>query len=323
MGDLESIITRFKDKRIVVIGDVILDKYLEGEVLRISPEAPVPVVSLKRDFYEVGGAANVSSNISSLGGQSTLFGFVGKDDSANKIRELLEKSSARYFLEENKITTEKTRVMGGNQQLIRFDMEETNKKTFSEKVKGIILDESDCAEIILISDYAKGAVTEDLMDFLSPYRKKIIVDPKPKNKELYRGVSLITPNEKECIEMSNCTDIEEGGNILKKELDSHILVTRGDRGMTIFSDKVFNIPTYAKAVYDVTGAGDSAVAALALAISAGAGIYEAAMIANHAAGIAVEKKGTYKVRIEELRERILNHLEDNNATHREFLRKEL
>lgn len=306
MNNLEIIMSNFPKKHILVVGDIMLDKYLEGDISRISQEAPVPIVSLKKEFYELGGAANVAANIVSLGGKVSLFGFAGNDTNGIVLKQLLVEKGIGCFLDETAITTEKTRILSSGQHLLRFDKEEINEKTFSDKIKQRLKEEAAKADIILVSDYAKGVVNSDLFQLLDEYNLKIIIDPKPKNKELYKKVFLITPNEKEAIEMADCSDPDLAGEMLSKELNSNVIVTRGKSGMTIFADRKTQIPTYAKEVFDVTGAGDTAIASLALAIASGASLEEAAIISNHAAGIAVEKKGTYQVRLSELKERIFS-----------------
>lgn len=306
MENLEKILSKFEAGKIVVIGDIMLDKYLEGEVHRINPEAPVPIVSLKKEFFELGGAANVASNISSLGGKVSLFGFVANDNNGKIIKELLMKKEINYFLDECKQSITKTRIVSSGQQLLRFDKEETSEKKFTSSTKQNLLQEVEKADIVVISDYAKGAITQDLMNTLSKFKSKIIVDSKPKNKHLCKDIFLIKLNREESLVMSSYDNIYAAGNSLRKELNSNILITRGKEGMSLFSDKMLDIPTYAREIYDVTGAGDTTIAALALAISTGADLGTAAIIANHAAGIAVEKKGTYSVTIKELKEKILS-----------------
>lgn len=303
---MNNILQNFEGKNIVVIGDVMLDKYLEGNVSRVSPEAPVPVASIEKEYYEPGGAGNVAANLSSLGANVSLFSFIGKDKEAEILKAILSSKNISHYLEEEGITTLKTRIIGKNQQLIRFDQEKTHEKKFSEQIKQILLDKINKADIIIISDYAKGAITKDLMDSLENYKSKIIIDPKPTNKALYKGAFLIKLNEKEAFEMSQTKNIFEAGKSLRAELDSHILITRGEKGMCLFSDKITEIPTYAKEVYDVSGAGDSVIASLALSIASDSSLEEAAIIANHAAGIAVEKKGTYAVSLRELKSRIMS-----------------
>ncbi|MDO8460309.1 MAG: D-glycero-beta-D-manno-heptose 1-phosphate adenylyltransferase [Nanoarchaeota archaeon] len=295
---------KFKGKKIVIIGDVMLDKYIEGEVTRISPEAPVPIVKVEKEFYEVGGAGNVATNIASLGGSAFLFSFLGNDAAGQKVKEILKSKSVSFLFDESQSTIEKTRVIGKSQQLIRFDKEDIKPRVFSNLTKKAILEKVKESGIIIISDYAKGTVTQDVMNLLEEYKSKIIIDPRPQNKSLYKGVFLITPNEKECFEMSSCKDVFQGGDLLQKELSSHILVTRGEKGMAIFAENIVEIPTYAKEVYDVTGAGDTVIAALSLSLASGASLEEGAILANHAAGIAVAKKGTYNVTFKELKEKI-------------------
>lgn len=309
MEKIREILNRFNSKKAVVIGDVMLDKYIYGEVSRINPEAPVPIVSVNKEIYEIGGAGNVASNISSLGGNVCLFGFVGKDKEADILRKLLLDRRINYFFDENNITTQKTRVLGRNQQIVRFDKEETIPKFFTQETKDILFEKSEEADIISVSDYAKGAITSDLVNFLSRFKKKIIFHPKPSNKNVsmncLKDVLLIIPNEKETLEMSGTQEISEAGNKLRKEFSTDLLVTRGEKGMTLFSDYKIEIPTYAKKIYDVQGASDTVVSAVSLAIASGASLEEAGIIANHAAGIAVERIGTYSVKLDELKNRIL------------------
>ncbi len=309
MDNLGDILNRFTAKKVLIIGDVMLDKYIYGNVSRINPEAPVPIVNIEKESCEIGGAGNVASNIASLGGNVCLFGFLGKDREADVIKKLLLEKKINYFFDENEITTQKTRIIGGKQQVVRFDKEETNPKIFSEETKYAMLEKAEEADIISISDYAKGVITEDLINLLSKFKKKIIIHPKPSNKNislgLFKDVLLIIPNEKEALELSACEDVFEAGEKLHKELNTDILVTRGAKGLTLFSANRIEIPTYAKKIYDVQGASDTIVSALSLGIASGASIEEAGIIANHAAGIAVEKIGTYSVKINELKNRIL------------------
>jgi len=308
MERIIQILGRFKNSKILVLGDLMLDRYLEGDVSRISPEAPVLIVKIEKEFSELGGAGNVASNIVSLGGEVFLFGFIGRDEAGNLLKEILEKRSIPSYLEESGSTIEKTRMIGRGQQLLRFDKEDISDKILSEVARKKILEKADWADKIIISDYAKGAITSDLMNLLSNHKKKIIVDPKPKNKSLYKGVLLTKLNEKESAEMSGEEDILKSGNDIRAELGCNILITRGEKGMTFFSEtgNIANTPTYVREVYDVTGAGDTTIATISLALAAGASFEEAIMIANHAAGIAVEKKGTYSVSLNELESRMFS-----------------
>lgn len=298
-----SIIKKFAGKKILIIGDVMLDTYLKGTVERVSAEAPIPIVNVEQEFHVLGGAGNVAANIVSLGGRATLFGFVGRDHSAHILRKICDKKNIEYSFQESERTIHKLRIIGNNQQLSRADFEIVKEKIFKKDFLQKLIKKAQEANMIIISDYAKGAITQQLMRALAPFRKKIIVDPK-KNAKLYEGVFLIKPNEKEAFDMTGATTAEEAGKKLQSQLHANIILTRGKKGMTIFSDEITTIPTSAKEVFDVTGAGDTVSAVLAMALASGASLNEAAILANHAAGIKVEKAGTYAVNIHELQSKI-------------------
>ncbi len=297
---------RFPGKKIVVIGDVMLDGYIHGSVSRTSPEAPIPVVSFEKMFYEIGGAGNLASNIASLGGKACLFGFVGKDSEAEILKRLLEIKGIEYFFDDNSMTTYKERIIGNGQQITRIDREETSEKIFSDETKKILFEKAMECDRIVISDYAKGAVSADLLSFLGIFKSKIIIGPKPENKHLYPGVYLIVPNKKEAFEMSGVNQVKEALHKLREKLNSNIIITLGDEGIILFSDREIHVPTYAKEVYDVSGARDSLLAAISIALSSDSSLEEAAIFGNHAVGIAVEKKGTYSVSWKELEFRIFS-----------------
>lgn len=307
MNSIEDIITNFAGKKAVVIGDVMLDEYIEGDASRISPEAPVPVVKIQKEIYELGGAGNVASNLRSLGADVSLFSCIGNDENGKKLKELFQVKEIKTFFSECSQTIKKTRVICRGTQLLRIDKEEDSSKKFSDIIKLKLKEKCAEADIIVISDYAKGNITEEISEILKEFREKVIANPKPQNKRLYKGFLLISLNEKEAEEMSKEKNVYLAGQILKEELGSNILITRGEKGMVLFSHKMpeaFDIPTYAKEIFDVTGAGDTAVSAIALAIASGSTLNEAAIIGNHAAGIKISKRGTYSVTLEELRERI-------------------
>ncbi len=319
---LLKIIQNFKNKKILVIGDIMLDKYIWGNVTRISPEAPVQVVSVQAESYAPGGAANVANNIAAIGSCSYMSGIVGKDV-ANEIllREIKKRNikTDGIIIDEKKPTIQKVRIIGQNQQLLRVDYEkneylnrETEKK-IADFAAGIIKE----IDGIVVSDYAKGVVTKGLMrnviDLCKENKKTIVIDPKPEHKMLYKEVTLITPNSKEASQMAGI-EPEPEKNILKigkkilKELKAPVLITRGEKGMALFetNGRIMNIPTKAKEVYDVTGAGDTVVATATLALVSGATLREAAIIANHAAGIVVGKVGTSTLTINELKQSLEN-----------------
>lgn len=309
MNNLLDILKKFNERKIVVIGDVMLDQSIIGEVSRISPEAPVQIVNVKKENYEPGGAANVASNISSLGGKVSLFGFVGKDENAKILSRLLIEKKIDYFFEENFLTTLKVRVRGGNQQLLRLDYEESSPKNFGKKLLDKLGEEITNSDLILISDYAKGVIDSNLINFLKSFNKRIIIDPKPQNFSFYKDSFLITPNEKEAFEMSGKKEISVAGKYLQEKLNCNVLITRGEKGMTLFSDREVDIPTVAREVYDVTGAGDTVIATLSLSLASGASLEEGILLANNAAGIAVSKVGAYQVKMGELEKRIFGEEE--------------
>jgi D-glycero-beta-D-manno-heptose-7-phosphate kinase len=317
-SELNTYLDKFENLPILVIGDVMLDKYILGDVERISPEAPVQVVTVKEERYTPGGAANVANNIVSLGGKAFLVGIVGEDSRQKFLFDELGKRKINFdgiFIDKEIVTIEKSRIIGRNQQLLRLDYETKNKISASteKKILHFINAKIKHVKVIVISDYAKGLITKNLMKQTLTLSKKydipIIVDPKPVNMPYYKGVTLITPNNLEAEQMLSTfdkrkEDINKLGSLLQKKLHSSILITRGKDGISLFTDKITHIPTKAKQVFDVTGAGDTVVAALALAVASDASLEESAVIANYAAGIVVQKMGTSTLSVEELKEAI-------------------
>lgn len=305
--DYKKIIGRFKDKNILVIGDLILDHYVWGRVNRISPEAPVPVVEVTRESFLLGGAANVAHNIVSLGGRVSVIGINGQDIAGEALMNILGQKGVNCegIFTENRPTTVKTRVIAHNQQVVRFDRED-RKYVDGKILKGIlgyinsVLFKYDA---VIVSDYQKGMISQELIrDIVKKAKPKemfIAVDPKVGHFDFYKGVSLITPNVMEASSGSNIeirddkTLLKAGRSLLKKLSCKAVLITRGEQGMSLFEkNKVTNIPTVARKVYDVTGAGDTVISAFTLASASGANMEEAAVIANHAAGIVVAEVGT-------------------------------
>src|SRR3989338_3551905 len=319
---LLKILENFKGKKILVIGDIMLDKYIWGDVSRISPEAPVQVVNALRETYEAGGAANVANNISALSGSAVMVGIAGNDSAKGILIEELKKKGINtdgIVIENDKPTTQKIRIIGRRQQLLRVDYE--NKEHIHRSIEDSIMKFAEkCiseAEIVVISDYAKGVITPQvsrrIIEAAKRLGRKIIVDPKPKHRDLYLNVDLITPNSAEASEMCGLEDgseesVLEIGTKLLKQLNSNVLLTRGEKGMSLFekNDEVTHIPAKAKEVYSLIGAGDTVVAAMALAMASGANLKDAAVIANIAAGIKVGKIGTASVSVEEIKREIQN-----------------
>lgn len=335
LDNLKKIILRFSKANILVLGDLILDEYIWGDVDRISPEAPVPVVWVKRRTYMPGGAANVANNLRSLGARVSVAGVVGKDHNRDIMISHLRKKGINVkaiFTEEKRHTTLKSRVFARNQQIVRVDWEHVhsvNKKT-QYKLIDFTYKNIKNFDAVIIEDYGKGVIDIALLTNIVPQvrrlNKIIIVDPKEDNFEQYYGVTAITPNRKETqnairyLKMRDkqnkfkiykdglitTKDIKNAGNAILNHLDLEcLLVTLGEQGMWIFQkghDQ--HIPTVAQEVFDVSGAGDTVISTFTLALSCGANKLEAAHIANFAAGIVVSKLGTAVTSRKELLERI-------------------
>ena len=316
---LLKILENFKNKRILVIGDIMLDKYIWGEVSRISPEAPVQVVNVLKETYAPGGASNVASNLSALNGKVLMVGIAGNDEAKDILLEELKKlgvNTEGIFIDNDKPTTQKVRIVGRGQQLLRVDYE--NKEHIHKEIEHALIEflEKTVKEIdaIVISDYAKGVITQEIskkiMQISKNNKKTIIIDPKPKHRDYYLDATLITPNNAEASEMTNIEDGDDAvmqmGSKLLKDLNTNVLITKGEKGMSLFEKdgSITHIPAKAKEVYSIIGAGDTVVATIALAVASGADLKEAATLANIAAGIKVGKIGTASVSIDEIKKEI-------------------
>ncbi len=326
--NLEQHIQKFKNKKILVVGDIGLDEYVNGSVKRISPEAPVPVVEVQTEEQRLGLATNVAQNIQSLGGVAVLISVVGHDYAGDQLRKLLREAnvSDQYLVTDNtRPTTKKLRVMSEHHHVVRVDYEQ--KKFLSADVEKKVLEMvqknlSDCEGLVL-QDYAKGVFSEKLIQEIikaaKQKNKKIIVDPHRSTPvEYYRGSDLMTPNAEEAIILSKIpvddlrgvsSSYKEVGDALMKAIGSkQMVVTRGKEGMSFFEDgKSDTVPTVAREVFDVTGAGDTVVAAMALAWCSGVSLKESCLIANHAAGVVVAKIGCATCDIPELKASFANN----------------
>lgn len=329
MQTLRDIVPRFTKARVLVIGDIIIDHFLWGTASRISPEAPVPVVNVQREDLLLGGSANVLRNIASLGGLGTLCGIIGDDLMGKKVVELVESlgASTEGLVVGQRPTTIKTRVVAQGQQIVRFDREQTGipAQQSLSALLGYLENHVHAFDAVMVSDYAKGVIGEQLMTKLSHLltsirsREKrnlpLIVDPKPSNFKYFFGATVITPNHHEATQMSGISIDDERSLLaaarhIRDDIGCEaVLITRGEAGMALLQgdDDMVTIPTMAKEVYDVTGAGDTVAATLALGLAAGCSMNEAAVLANHAAGIVVGKVGTACVSANEL----LDTLSDN------------
>lgn len=309
---LQQFIERFPQASVLVLGDLILDHYVWGRVTRISPEAPVPVVHVESEEFKLGGAANVFNNIHALGGQADICGVVGSDDAGRcLLRELGVKRKGRggVIIDPDRPTTRKTRVVAHNQQVVRFDVERRHELTalYQRRVLRYVESRLRHLSCLVVSDYAKGVVTASLMAALTRLATErgvpILVDPKVEHFGFYKGVTLVTPNHLEATQAAGVRGdddqaIVEAGTVIRQRLGCQaVLVTRGEKGMSLFEgDGVqWHIPTRARQVYDVTGAGDTVVGTLALALATGADLRDSALLANQAAGIVVGMVGTATV----------------------------
>ena len=311
-----GLVDSFRKASVLVVGDVIMDHFIWGKVERISPEAPVPVVEVTRETVLLGGSANVVNNITALGGRCYLTGIVGRDRDGTLLLKMLRERGVELggiVVDSRRPTTIKTRIIAHSQQVVRFDREKKNP--ISQRKIARILDYVEKTlkkvDVVVVSDYSKGLVTEELMEGLKELarqrQKPIVVDPKVEHFHYYHGVELVTPNNLEAsrasgVEIRDEETLHRAGRILLDSLGSKaVLITRGEQGMSLFEkDRDTHIPTVAREVYDVSGAGDTVVGVMALALSAGADYREAAVLANMAAGIVVGKVGTAVVHPEEL-----------------------
>lgn len=314
--DLKRILDNFKNIKIGVVGDLMLDDYIYGTVERISPEAPVPVVNVKEEKFVLGGAANVVNNLASLGAKTICFGVIGNDANGERLLGAFADKKidvSGLIRDKERTTIVKRRIIGSNQQLLRIDWEDiTPISTFLEyALLRNIESKIDELDAVILSDYDKGVLTpmvaKEIVRMCRDRGKIVTVDPKPKNAMNYYGATSMTPNRKEakeCLGMERATNMEEVGKELKEKLKlDNLLLTRSEEGMSLFiEDKVVNIPTFAKEVYDVTGAGDTVISVFTLAAASGVSWHEAAKIANTAAGVVVGKMGTSTVTKDEILE---------------------
>ncbi len=311
-----SEISDLRGVTVLAVGDVMLDEYIWGVVQRISPEAPVPVVEVRRRTYAAGGAANVAAGVVALGGRTFLGGVVGEDSAAAALREALRAAGVRtedLVIDSARPTTSKTRVIAHAQQVVRTDFEDS--RPLSADVEQALLarvqNRVAGADAVVLSDYRKGVVSEavarSVIDAAVGEGKPVIVDPKGLDYARYRRATVITPNAHDAGQAANVhidseDDLLEAARRLSKACEgAALLVTRGAAGMSLFSDAGrFDVPTRARDVYDVTGAGDTVVAMLAVALGRGRTLEQAVGLANAAAGIVVGKVGTSTVTLQEL-----------------------
>jgi len=305
-----ELLSQAGNRSVVILGDVMLDEFIWGDVSRISPEAPVPVVDIRRESTHLGGAANVLANLVSLGVKACAIGVVGKDTSAERIRASMRQTSScqadeMVITDESRPTTIKTRIIAHNQMVVRADRERrapVDEQTEDRIIAAVKIALAD-ANALIISDYDKGVVTPRILSEVLPAaygRMPVLVDPKMRNFYAYHPATLITPNHHEALRLTGLDEdsdnsLPAAARMIRGRLSCDaVLVTRGDRGMMLLEgdrDPIY-VETAAREVYDVTGAGDTVIATLGAALAAGASMTEAAVLANQAAGIVVGKLGT-------------------------------
>lgn len=323
---LPRLLRRFSKTRVLVVGDVMLDQYLWGHVARISPEAPVPVVDFRRESFMPGGAANVARNLAVLGAQTELFGLVGDDAAAKTLRVVLGEHGIRsdgLLAGAGRETSVKTRIIAHQQQVVRVDRETRGPADarLTARLLRSLGRRLDGADAVVVGDYGKGVVTQELLDGLREACRRrgvwLSFDPKPVHTLRLDGLSLLTPNRKEAFELARIEDDTRCDNpladasllrvterLMTELKPALLLITLSEHGMLLCrrGQRPFHIPTVAREVYDVSGAGDTVIASFTVAIAAGAAPVEAAILSNHAAGVVVAKVGTATVSQEELRE---------------------
>lgn len=317
-----ELIQRFPKAGILVIGDFILDQFVWGKVNRISPEAPVPVVNVDRESYLPGGSLNVANNIHTLGGTVYPCGVVGRDLQGRLLLKVIRREgidTGGILYDADRPTSVKTRVIAHSQQVVRFDREKSQdiSSEACKKIIKFVRQRISTIDVIIIEDYGKGvvqpALLRDIVRVAKKFKKPVLVDPKEKHFSYYTGVTVITPNRREAYggleNYRNNGDLsleEVGRGLLKKLKCEAVLITLGEDGMALFErdGSITKVPTAAREVYDVSGAGDTVIAVFGLALAAGAKIREAAVLSNFAAGIVVGKLGTATVSPDELKKAV-------------------
>ena len=318
---IHSILESFNTRRIAVIGDIMLDEYLWGRVQRISPEAPVPVVEIQKEEYRLGGAANVALNLASLGARVELVGICGKDQQARKLQQMLRQrkmSLQGIFEDDSRPTTLKTRIGASSQQIVRLDRELCDEldPALQNKIGEYLKKLIPACDAVIIEDYDKGllnaALISEILSLAKQNRIPVAVDPKQKNFGLYTGVDIFKPNFGEMQGYLNQRfnqpeDFILAAQTLQRAIQiKHLVVTRGSEGIYVFGSKGErrHLPSFAREVFDVSGAGDTVISALTLAYLYQSDIFGAALVANHAAAVVVAKHGTATATPAEIRESV-------------------
>lgn len=305
-------IEKFAEQNVCVVGDLMLDRYIWGDVERISPEAPIPVLKVSKETFMPGGAGNTAINISTLGGKVYMVGCIGNDVAGRQILKLFKKYKIKIdeiVVDKTRPTTEKIRIVARGQQIVRVDKETTKiiSKLIKNKIKKYLSSNIDKINSIVISDYQKGLLDDGLIKFIINLSNKhdipVIGDIKLPLLDSYKNITIITPNLSEALQLAKKGGMKEAGFELRKKLNANILITRGSEGMTLFkknSNQMKNFISSAHEVFDVSGAGDTVAATLALGLAAAISLEKVVSIANNAAGLVVGKLGTASITTDEL-----------------------
>ncbi|MBI4851245.1 MAG: D-glycero-beta-D-manno-heptose-7-phosphate kinase [Acidobacteria bacterium] len=325
-----DLLEKFQNTKILVVGDLMLDEFLWGRARRIAPEAPVPIVEIERETLHIGGAGNVAANLAALGAKPIIIGVQGNDINGERLCGEFEKAgidTSSITIDSLRPTTVKTRIIAHSQHVVRADREKktpVNSEVESELINNF-LRLLPSAQGVIVSDYEKGVITPSLLEKILPsavaQNIPVCIDPKLKKFEHYHPATIVTPNQNEAEAASGITiDSEENLALVGKKLrqmleGASVLITRGEEGMSLFENdnEVVNVPTIAREVYDVTGAGDTVVATLALGLACGASMLESAILANYAAGVVVAKVGTATASAKEVLDEIDNFFHHNVA----------
>jgi rfaE bifunctional protein kinase chain/domain len=312
VDDARALVERMEGRSVLVVGDVMIDEWIWGTVSRISPEAPVPVVAVSNHSFTLGGAGNVANNLRALGARVTFAGIVGDDAFGQQIRQLLddeEIDANGLFGVSDRPTTRKTRIVAHSQQVVRADWESVQPVSSADRarVARFVRERAESNDAIIASDYAKGLLSREIVEAAGAC-PIVIADPKPANLRIFEGVTCIAPNVHEAayaagIEIVDEASLDEAGSrVLDRMRCRYVVITRGEHGMSLFraDGRRLDVPSVARTVFDVSGAGDTAVATLGLALAAHAPIEQAVQLANFAAGAVVEKLGTATASAEEI-----------------------
>jgi rfaE bifunctional protein kinase chain/domain len=311
-SDARALVDRMRGRSILVVGDLMIDEWIWGTVSRISPEAPVPVVAVTDHSFTLGGAGNVANNLVALGARVEFIGVVGDDTFANDVRRMLREESvddSGIFTVGDRPTTRKTRIVAHNQQVVRADWEQAAALHPSDRARVasyVRIRAAECDAVIL-SDYAKGLLSEEVVDAARAC-SLVLADPKPQNVLLFKGVTCVAPNVHEASAASGVAIVDDasleraGAALIERLACRYVVITRGEHGMSLFGaqGERLTIPSVARTVFDVSGAGDTVIAVLSLALAAGAPVERAMQLANFAAGAVVEKLGTATASGEEI-----------------------